>query len=104
MHPPLARRTDPSRPILALAVALLVLNLVILMVSASAPAHGQSVRNEPDPIFNATEQRKRMIEQLQVLNDRVGQLGEKIARVEQKLDKGLDVRVTQMPAIKVERE
>jgi hypothetical protein len=45
-----------------------------------------------------TADRRRMIEQLQQLNERFGTLGERLGRIEQKLDKGLDVRVTQMPA------
>jgi hypothetical protein len=93
-----ARRTDPSRPILALAIALLVLNLIILWVGAAPAAHGQQAARDAEPIFNSTADRRRMIEQLQQLNERFGTLGERLGRIEQKLDKGLDVRVTQMPA------
>lgn len=44
------------------------------------------------PPFNATEQRNRVISQLDQMNHR-------LATIEAKLDKGLSVKVTEMPAV-----
>lgn len=44
--------------------------------------------------FNATEQRKQIIEQLKQVNDR-------LAKVETKLNTGISVKVTEMPAVTV---
>jgi Flp pilus assembly protein TadB len=99
------RRTDPSRPLLALAIALMILNLVILWVSAAPAAQGQigaAPRSEPEgQLFNATEQRRRMIEQLTALSERVNQVNDRLGRIEQKLEKGLEVKVTEMPKVEI---
>lgn len=77
---------------------LLGLNL-LLGISGIHPVEAafaqQSSKDLVDPPFNAAEQRKRMIEQLTIMNDR-------LTRLESKLDKGISVKVTEMPAIKVE--
>jgi hypothetical protein len=56
-------------------------------LTAPAPATAQS-----EPPFNAAEQRKQMIAQLSQMNDR-------LARIEGKLDKTVNVKVTEMPPV-----
>ncbi len=89
----------PTRATVSLwaCAGLLGLNLLlglsgVPMVSTAGATGGQPA--SIDPPFNAAEQRKRMIEQLTMVNDR-------LARVEAKLEKGLTVKVSEMPAITV---
>lgn len=82
-----------TRVLLAAVAVLLLLNLVAgdarlpESVAAAQPAGDLSP-------FNATEQRKRMIDALDEISGR-------LAKLESKLDKGLNVKVTEMPAVKV---
>jgi len=46
---------------------------------------------QPETPFNAAQQRKEQLEQLKQINERM-------ARIETKLDKGINVKVTEMPA------
>ena len=48
-------------------------------------------QQQPESPFNATQQRKEQLEQFKQMNER-------LARIEAKLDKGINVRVTEMPA------
>ncbi len=95
-HAP-AHSARPSSATVALwaAAALLGFNLMLGVsgLRGTSPAMADPPQN--DPPFNAAEQRKRMIDQLTQINDR-------LARLEGKLDKGINVKVTEMPAIKVE--
>lgn len=64
--------------------------LLIAQLGDTGPAAANAAY-QPETPFNATQQRKDMIEQLKQLNDRM-------ARIEAKLDKGINVKVTEMPA------
>lgn len=77
-----------------------VLGLTLLLgnsgVSGTAPANAAAFDQpgttmQPEGPFNSADQRKRMIEQLTMLNERM-------ARLEAKLDKGINVKVIEMPA------
>jgi hypothetical protein len=89
-------RTSSAVAALWCCAALLGLNLILGGGMGRGPAEASAQNGQPgvnvvDPPFNAAEQRKRMIEQLVQLNDRIG-------RIEARLDKGISVRVTEMPA------
>ncbi|MGQ0627058.1 MAG: hypothetical protein ACT4PL_03040 [Phycisphaerales bacterium] len=102
-----APATGPSRSRLSTMLAgtacsLLALNLLAGLTGIKFPpeaaaqtqSRGAGGENVNDPPFNAAGQRKQMIEQLTMLNER-------IARLEARLDKGLSVKVTEMPAVMV---
>jgi hypothetical protein len=83
------------------AIALLLgLNLLVQVTGQHAspgaalaqPADDENVTSPP---FNSGEQRKQMIALLELLNRRVTSL-------EGKLDKGLNVKVTEMPPVQVD--
>lgn len=61
---------------------------------AFAPSQASAYQPGETP-FNATAQRKEMIEQLKMLNERM-------TRIESKLDRGVNVKVTEMPAVTVQ--
>jgi len=90
----------PSR----LTPMLIALNVVTAVIAVSALT-GESVvpraqAAEPQPEdkggspFNATEQRKQMIAQLDVITRKLGDL-------EKKLNTGINVKVTEMPEVVV---
>lgn len=83
-----------TKPLLVLASALLVVNIAVQTLSLSAPgqAHAASAPPENVPAFpnNAEFQRR----QADALSDIASRLG----RIEAKLEKGLSVKVTEMPA------
>lgn len=88
--------------VLTVIAVLLGLHLLVQVSGQHASpsvAVAQPVGDGPvnSPPFNAAEQRKQMIALLELLNRRVSSL-------ENKLDKGLNVKVTEMPAIKVEEK
>lgn len=85
--------------VLTVIAVLLGLNLLVQVTgqhtipaaAAAQPADG----NVTSPPFNSAEQRKQVIALLELLNRRVTSL-------EGKLDRGLSVKVTEMPAVRVE--
>lgn len=102
----------PSLPrgttLLAVMAALLGVNLLVVTLAGNAardiglapaaayaqPSTSRDTKITNDPPFNAAEQRRRMIEQLE-------QLSVRLAAIESKLDKGLSVKVTEMPPVKI---
>ena len=94
------RTLTTSHFLLGAVAGLLALNLVASLTGVKFPpqamgqtqSRGAGGENVNDPPFNAGGQRKQMIDQLVQLND-------KIARIEARLDRGLSVKVTEMPAI-----
>lgn len=64
--------------------------LLIAQMGDAGPAAANAAY-QPETPFNATQQRKDMIEQLKQLNERM-------ARIEAKLERGINVKVTEMPA------
>lgn len=93
--------------LLAAVAVLLLLNLISLVVGGgvSTALAAQPDRNRQNPdgeIFNATEQRKRMIEQLQQLNEKVNTLNDRVSKLDARIEKGISVKVTEMPVVKIE--
>ena len=85
-----------TRPLLAFVAVMLVVNTGLQLASLSpapAAAQNRSGTGEP-PVFpnNAEVQRK----QAEALNE----ISAKLSRIETKLDKGLSVKVTEMPEMK----
>ena len=79
-------------PAAAVAVALLaVAQSSIVPSPQTATAQSRSGVPTTTVPFNSTEDRKAMVEQLKLLNER-------LARIETKLGQPLDVRVKEMPA------
>ncbi|HYE01925.1 MAG TPA: hypothetical protein VD963_01690 [Phycisphaerales bacterium] len=102
----LDRDRPPHHGLLAAIAVLLGLNLLATVSGTRlgvAAAHAQPVRqdrpgtdnvDQPGDIpFNATAQRKTMIAHLDQMNAR-------LARIEGQLERGVNVRVTEMPEIK----
>lgn len=92
-------RVGPSRSAVSLWACAGLLGLNLLLGISGVPLIGTAGAQPGgtpsiDPPFNAAEQRKKMIDQLTQVNDR-------LSRIEAKLDKGLSVKVTEMPAITV---
>ena len=89
----------------ALSISAIVLGMVVLAkLDLSGVAHAQNSRGSrgtpptttPQNIpFNATAQRKLIIEELRRLDVRM-------STIEQKLEAGLNVRVTEMPSVRIE--
>lgn len=76
----------------AVALATIILAQVTnvpTVQTASAVSADEPLTSTP---FNASEQRKQMIDQLRLMNDR-------LTRIENKLSQPLDVRVKEMPPI-----
>ncbi|MFN0011200.1 MAG: hypothetical protein ACKVS8_06090 [Phycisphaerales bacterium] len=92
--------TRPSRvrgPVAMLTVvaALLAANLFLGALGVVGPNEARAEPNKTiEPPFNAGDQRKHMIDQL-------AQIHLKLAGIESKLDKGLSVKVTEMPPVRV---
>lgn len=87
------RATVPA--LLTVVAVLLVLNLVVALTGAGpASAMAQTERTPPGELFNSGEQRKRMIEQLSQINERLG-------RIESRMEKGFNVKVTDLPPVKI---
>ena len=85
--------------LLGAVAALLLLNLAAGVFGIKFPpetmAQSGGKGNEViDPPFNAGLQRKNMI-------DAINQLGEKVSRLESRLEKPLNVKVLEMPAVTV---
>lgn len=86
--------------VLTVIAVLMGLNLLVQVsgqhtIPAAAAAQPADSEQLTSPPFNSAEQRKQMIALLELLNRRVTSL-------EGKLDKGLSVKVTEMPAVRVE--
>jgi hypothetical protein len=86
-----------------LNACLLILNVAVLGTALvrfggtapeAATANAAQPAGEPtkETPFNAADQRKQMITQLDLINKR-------LAAIEKKLDSGLNVKVTEMPAV-----
>ncbi len=93
-HEPNGRR---FQSLLAVTATLLGANLLVQGVQMVSPAvAGESFpppTNVP-PVFDSAGQRKDMIEKLEDISGR-------LKSIEAKLDKGINVKVTDMPAIKM---
>ncbi|MGD9688790.1 MAG: hypothetical protein AB7K52_02475 [Phycisphaerales bacterium] len=98
------RKHSSMTPAVWACAAILGLNLILgstgtsgMMPSHAAAQTGSSgqpgTTMMPEPPFNAADQRKRMIEALT-------QLGDRMARIEARLEKGVSVKVIEMPASK----
>lgn len=93
----------PSRSYLnaVLTVIAVLLGLNLLVQASNLPA-GRSAAHANAPLMqpevaqipNAAEQRKQVIAALDSINRR-------LTSIENKLDKGLSVKVTEMPAVKI---
>lgn len=83
------KRMSPLVPAAAVFVGLLAVSQWGDSGLAGPSAANAAFQTEPP--FNATQQRKEMIEQLKRLNERM-------ASIEAKLDRGINVKVTEMPA------
>jgi hypothetical protein len=86
--------------VLTVIAVLMALNLLVQVTGqhtspAAAVAQSVSADDSSSPPFNSAEQRKQMIALLELLNRRVTSL-------ESKLDKGLNVKVIEMPPVRVE--
>lgn len=82
--------------LLTVAAALLAANLFVTVTGAGASAAlAQGERAQPGELFNSGEQRRRMIEQLTQMNER-------LAKIEARMEKGFNVKVTEMPPVKIE--
>lgn len=92
-----AGRRNGQTLLLLAACGLLGLNLVATVSSPSSAFAQVRTSPQPDaviePPFNASDQRKRMIEQLTAMNDRLG-------RLEAQLAKG--IKVTELPPLKLD--
>ena len=87
---PAARRVGLLFPAGGVALAAIFLAQATSVTgTASAEPGDEPTLTTP---FNASEQRKQMIEQLRLMNDR-------LTRIENKLAQPLDVRVKEMPPI-----
>jgi hypothetical protein len=91
-------RSYSSRPLLAFVAVMLVVNTAIQVASLTpAEAHAQnrtqpSTTNPPTFPNNAEVQRRQA--------DALADINAKLARIEAKLEKGLSVKVTEMPEMK----
>lgn len=85
--------------VLTAIACLLLLNLLagggVLPRSASANAQEEPGYNKPSALpFNSGDQRNRM-------NEALFSIDERLAKIEMKLEKGLSVKVTEMPAVRL---
>ena len=95
-------RKRPSVNVLLTVVgALLALNVLVTLAGsggspvAFAAEQPAAQSGSSDTPFNAARNANRVAEELSQISDR-------LARIEAKLDKGLSVKVTEMPPIKLE--
>lgn len=90
----MATQSASSRRSILLPAALVGAGLLVGGVFSEAvrPSFASAQQTVTEPPFNATEQRKQMIEQLRSLND-------KVSAMQARLDKGLSVKVTEMPPV-----
>jgi hypothetical protein len=91
----------PATPNAVLLAIIAVLGLLLLARTDSGSALSAAGAAQPDPgqpvtqaPFNATEQRRQMIVQLEQINRR-------LANLEAKLQSGIAVTVKEMPAVKI---
>ncbi len=87
-------RTTKRYSALVPAAAVFVGMLVVSQLGDSNVA-GPATANaayQPETPFNAAQQRKEQLEQLKLINER-------LARIESKLERGINVKVTEMPAM-----
>lgn len=86
--------TNPKRYSALLPAAAVFAGLLAVSHLSDSGAATPATANaayQPETPFNAAQQRKEQLEQLKLLN-------EKMARIESKLDRGISVKVTEMPA------
>lgn len=96
-------RPQPSLQwLLSVVAVLLALNLLVQLAAISEPRaamaqsrSGAGPEREPPTVFPNTA------EQFRRLNDAMAQTNDRLARIEAKLDKGISVKVTEMPAVEV---
>jgi hypothetical protein len=73
------------------AAAILAALFAVAQLGDANPQSANAAAYQPETPFNAAQQRKDTIEQLKLLNERM-------SRIEAKLEKGINVKVTEMPA------
>lgn len=96
------RSRNTMQALLTVVAVLLTLNLVVQVWTLTAPeqALGQTrtgvgpEREPPTPFPNQAESIRR-------LNETMGEIKDRLGRIEAKLDKGISVKVTEMPAVEV---
>ncbi len=92
---PLLTPKRGTAAMLTVVATLLGANLFLGLLGVGGPDAAQAEQPKTvDVPFNAADQRKQMIDQL-------GQMQARLAAIESKLDKGLSVKVTEMPPVKV---
>ncbi len=93
----LGQRIPDMRSGLGVGIAVVaVLLVVVVLRTASGPAEA-AAQSTATPPFNATAQRDQMVKKLNELNSR-------LQRIESKLDSGISVKVTDMPAVQVRQD
>lgn len=94
-EPPLFTPRRGTAALLTVVACLLAANLFLGLLGVGGPsaAMAQPVKTV-EPPFNASDQRRQSTEQLT-------QIQARLAAIEAKLEKGLSVKVTEMPPVKV---
>ncbi len=92
MRKPAERNNTNWIAIGAIALGLITVTQIGDFAGPGAAHAGAEPPNVP---FNASAQRKAMLDQLKVMNQR-------LATLESRLESGIKVKVTEMPAVKVE--
>lgn len=97
--------TDRRIPTLLLTTlcVLLTLNLVVTVASSShaAPAEAQGYGGQPTPASNAQPGLNGGAFNAARAADGIAEINMRLARIEARLDKGFNVKVTEMPAITI---
>jgi hypothetical protein len=89
----MANQSNPARRSLLLPAAILGAGLLAgSMFSEAICPSLAGAQTVTEPPFNAADQRKQIIEQLKTLND-------KVTTLQGRFDKGISVKVTEMPAV-----
>jgi len=89
-------KRSSTHVLLTICAVLLAANAFVSLTGGGAsPAFAQQERTQPGEVFNSGEQRRKMIEQLTQMNDRLG-------RLEARMEKGFNVKVLEMPPVKIE--
>ncbi len=92
---PLLTPRRGTAAMLTVVACLLAANLFLGWLGVGGPSAAMAEPTKTlEPPFNAAEQRRQNVEQL-------NQILAKLAAIETKLDKGISVKVTEMPAVKV---
>ncbi len=88
------RNRKPITTLVPVAAAFACLLAASHFGDALAPSRASAFQPGDSP-FNATAQRRDMLEQLRQMNER-------LTRIESKLERGINVKVTEMPPVTVQ--